>query len=65
MGMGGKKKAAPKQEVAAPTVTESKDYADTTAAKNAEAQARVDSNESATLLQVKDDEELKRQQGLA
>lgn len=66
MGMGKKKSApAPKQEVAAPTV-ETKDYATAQATKNAEAQARVENNESATLLQTKDDELLKQKQmGLA
>ena len=62
MGMG-KKKSAPapaKQEVAAPTV-ETKEYTDAQAVKNAGAQARVEDNASATLLQTKDEEELKRQ----
>lgn len=64
MGMGKKKSAAPAATAPAqpqvPTV-DTKEYADSQAAKNAEAQARAESNQSATLLQVKDDEELKRQ----
>jgi len=59
----GKKKSAPAaapQQVAAPTV-ETKEYTEAQAVKNASAQNRVESNESATLLQTKDEEELKRQ----
>jgi hypothetical protein len=63
MGMGKKSapKAPPPAPVAAPTV-ETKTTVDSQAAKNANAQARVEENQSATLLQTKDDELLKKQQ---
>ena len=66
MGFGKKKsKPAPAQAAPVPTVVESKNYDATQAAQNANAQARVEENSSATLLQTKDDEELKRKQAAA
>ena len=68
MGMGKKKSQpaavpAPAQAAAPPTV-DTKEYADSQASKNAAANiaSRAEENKSATLLQTKDDEELKKQQ---
>lgn len=66
MGMGKKSAPAPApapaQQVAAPTVV-NKDIVDAQADDNAAANkaARAEENQSATLLQVKDEEELKKQ----
>lgn len=62
MGMG--KKAPPSQPYVPTPTVEQKSTVDAQAVKNSNSLARVEDNKSATLLQVKDDEELKRIPGV-